>query len=654
MKNVNRAIRLGKFVAKPIGNFIKRSRSFSGPPPVPPKDQQSDPVARKPLRRRATISEMGDNSREKVGNDDDLPPGLRCLKGPHCPCWKCTETTRFLNGQYDVDPNRPYDPFFGGTGAHGYNEEWDEWNKRIDFIRYKSQMPPEALDLRRRTRPRDAQYAEQAAGHPTSGAAFVPAPAPDHQHHNRSNQRPPVPPPPVMPEHVSSYKPNSRLLNSEQEYWIKQQADWKAARLQEVRDLGRHQTLPTPTPRERVDQWRRTTEPVRQPPQDRSRSKSRKPPPVDPPTDHPPEIRRRHRSRQPPPPQNDDDDPFCERALDRARITEVHRRAEPNPAPPVKQKPKPTSKPVDRAPREDQRGHVSRYVDVANLTNNDMARFGRAAARFFEQQAQGIEPTSDMRAREVGRAEERRSGPADVEVGKIGRVPHPSRRHRHETKPSGGPVDHENVVTIETSYYEKVRVPGHLYESAPLPHPTSGRPPKPSRPEHRPTTLKAIPSLPKFPSLPADSESGRSRSSVGSRRAHYTVIPPPAPRNDIPPPPRRTQRGAVRSDQSEVDGDSICDAPRAGDEGWREDWDRTQRESRGESWRPRWPSWISRTLRLMLERQLGLEGGDEPSGEIGVEYLIAYNHLILFSHIVLVDIHIRVCTSFVLIVLSCS
>jgi hypothetical protein len=149
MKNVNRAIRLGKFVAKPIGNFIKRSRSFSGPPPVPPKDQQSDPVARKPLRRRATISEMGDNSREKVGNDDDLPPGLRCLKGPHCPCWKCTETTRFLNGQYDVDPNRPYDPFFGGTGAHGYNEEWDEWNKRIDFIRYKSQMPPEALDLRR-------------------------------------------------------------------------------------------------------------------------------------------------------------------------------------------------------------------------------------------------------------------------------------------------------------------------------------------------------------------------------------------------------------------------------------------------------------------------------------------------------------------------
>jgi hypothetical protein len=33
----------------------------------------------------------------------------------------------------------------------------------------------------------------------------------------------------------------------------------------------------------------------------------------------------------------------------------------------------------------------------------------------------------------------------------------------------------------------------------------------------------------------------------------------------------------VRSDQSEVDGDSICDAPRAGDKGWREDWDRTQR-----------------------------------------------------------------------------
>ena len=38
--------------------------------------------------------------------------------------------------------------------------------------------------------------------------------------------------------------------------------------------------------------------------------------------------------------------------------------------------------------------------------------------------------------------------------------------------------------------------------------------------------------------------------------------------------------------------------------------------------------------------------------QIGVEYLIAYSHLFLISDLVLVDIHIHVCTSFVLIDLS--
>ena len=36
--------------------------------------------------------------------------------------------------------------------------------------------------------------------------------------------------------------------------------------------------------------------------------------------------------------------------------------------------------------------------------------------------------------------------------------------------------------------------------------------------------------------------------------------------------------------------------------------------------------------------------------QIGVEYLIAYSHLFLISDIVLVDIHIHVCKSIVLIV----
>ena len=36
--------------------------------------------------------------------------------------------------------------------------------------------------------------------------------------------------------------------------------------------------------------------------------------------------------------------------------------------------------------------------------------------------------------------------------------------------------------------------------------------------------------------------------------------------------------------------------------------------------------------------------------QIGVEYLIAYSHLFLISDLVLVDIHIHVCTSIVLIV----
>ena len=580
--------RLGKFVAKP---FLRRARSFSAaprpsasdlPPPVPEKRMRRHSISNHQYPSQLFDPDSDSNYRRfrKLNPDPNNPKSARYRHHPYCECEYCARVRELLRGNYAPNLDKRFDPS-KPTGADAYSEEWDQWNNRTDFVRDYTKWPPEWIDHRRRSRPRQHQQGPKPV--PAGPTPIVPIPPPGLPGWRSRAERlraaqlnaNVVPPAPIVPDHVASYKPNSRLLNPEQEHWAKQQADWKAARLREARDQERHQAAPTP--RGRVDEWRRGTEPAPPPPpQRRSRSKSRKPPSADPPAEQPPELRRRHRSR-PPAPQNDDDDPFHERALDRARFTEVDRRPL-GPAPPVKHKSKPTGKPVERVAREDERGHVSRYVDVANLTEKDQTRWKRAAAKFVEQQAQGLEPMSTSRARELGRAEERGRGPAYVEIGNIERVSHPSRRHRHERRPTGEELDDDNVVTYESTHthHEKVRIPGHLLGSVPLPDLLSSRPPRPSRPDLRPTTPKDLPSLPKFPSVPADSEPARSR--AGSRRARYTVIPLPASSNDIPPAPRRTQRGAARSDQSEVDGDSICGAPRAGDKGWREDWYRTQRK----------------------------------------------------------------------------
>jgi hypothetical protein len=195
----------------------------------------------------------------------------------------------------------------------------------------------EQLDLRRRSRQnRQVDQAVAALRNPSSFVA-----------HTGNDDVDAHLAPPVVPNHVSSHYTDALLLNDEQKYWAKERADWKEARLQEARDRDRG---PGPgTFRTRVHHSQDQVKPSRSSQQDtrageQSNRATRKPEPEpvgtyiggmwwssEPPREEtpPPRATRRHEHRtlHRLPPQ-DQDDPFSERILDRARVTEHYSHAE--------------------------------------------------------------------------------------------------------------------------------------------------------------------------------------------------------------------------------------------------------------------------------------------------------------------------------------
>jgi hypothetical protein len=224
---------------------------------------------------------------------------------------------------------------FRETTEDNYSERWHDWAKRIDKTRKTTGVPLEQLDLRRRSR--QNRQVDQAVAALRNPASFVARTGNDDVHARLA--------PPVVPNHVSSHYTKAILLNDEQKYCAKERADWKEARLQEIRDRERG---PGPgTSRTRVHHSQDQVKPSRSSQQDtrageQSSRGARKPEPVgtyiggkwwssEPPREKtpPPRATRRHEHRtlHRLPPQ-DQDDPFSERILDRARVTEHYSHAE--------------------------------------------------------------------------------------------------------------------------------------------------------------------------------------------------------------------------------------------------------------------------------------------------------------------------------------
>jgi len=181
------------------------------------------------------------------------------VHGLACPCWKCDEFRQFMCGRYRIPQDGTYDKN-KGTGVDNYSETWDDWNIRTDFARKASRAPFETLDLRRRSRPKEARDAGgqpvASGSRPTHHAQAMPPPTRRSDPPVAPTSRP-VPPAPVVPDHVASHYGNARLLNEEQQRYAKERADWKAARLQERRELEKSQER---RPRGPVDEWRRAVD----------------------------------------------------------------------------------------------------------------------------------------------------------------------------------------------------------------------------------------------------------------------------------------------------------------------------------------------------------------------------------------------------------
>jgi len=254
-------------------------------------------------------------------NDRDTRPSSRGpawrrpsskVHGLACSCWKCEEYRQFKCGRYKIPEDGSYDRN-KGTGADNYSEAWDEWNNRADFIRKATKAPIETLDLRHRSSNRDPHRPEAQPAAPAHLPRHVDTRAidpaqllrPRHADHERSRPahskgadariasgsrhtryeqampsqrkqaapaRHVVPPAPVVPDHVAFHYRNDGLCNEEQMHWAKERADWKAARLQEVRDRESKRDRPSGGV---IDDWRRATEMARPPREDRSKEKER-------------------------------------------------------------------------------------------------------------------------------------------------------------------------------------------------------------------------------------------------------------------------------------------------------------------------------------------------------------------------------------------
>jgi hypothetical protein len=359
-KQVDRLITFGKFVAKPIGSLLRRTRSFGN---IRLEDPDSPrPPPEKHLRRRATISDLGSEYRN---NDNFNPcPSRRHLRAnnrasrsarhpertpeeqtcPHplnlfsrlCPCEECAGIRELLRGN-DPPPRHITWDINKPTGADTYSETWDEWNDRIDFARGFTRLPVEKMDLRRRSRNRNPQQSGQQSAGPTRAPVHHEVATPAHARRPDTSRPPAVPPAPVVPDHVPSHHTNARLLNNEQAYWARQRAEWREARLQKNRESERVQGRQTGwTP---VDDWRRgivgSNSPRNDGPTNRTHTSRLEAPTHSQRRNVP---GRRHRSDVPAtsrtqnPPNNqvsegEDSDPFDERALDRAHMTESYRPA---------------------------------------------------------------------------------------------------------------------------------------------------------------------------------------------------------------------------------------------------------------------------------------------------------------------------------------
>ena len=471
--------------------------------------------------------------------------GLTCL------CWKCDEMRHIMCGRYRIPQDGSYDKN-KGTGADDYSETWDEWNIRTDFARKASRAPVETLDLRHRSRPKQPRNGD---GHPV-GSGSRPT------HHVQAmplqtrRPEPPVasssrlvPPAPVVPDHVASHFANARLLNDEQTRYAKERADWKAARLQERRELERDRER---RPRGPVDEWRRAIDvPQREEWSSRTELVPRPKETRAPERRDVPGRRHRHEAPEVPKPQE----------VPVTAHTKASRAHEPRPAPetapPVARQP---PRPAPAAARQgDSHRRHQRLAPNQPCEDEDSDPFDKRAYHRAQLREvyRPIQPPADPAPRQDPlrpRAPAGFSGPTDAEYGYIyGR--------------------------LQTHLDAQPRPSSHTPAAPPNAQAAPGRQPKPARDIGlgRPPVLrteKVLPSLPSFPTLASSGDAGPSRDrDQPSRRVRATYIQTP-PED---PPIRRDRRGSNRTDESDLD-DSISSrgAPRAGDKGWREAWSDAQ------------------------------------------------------------------------------